>query len=70
MLAGEKKKLLMKNRMFTVAILAAGFLLSAASHATARGEPFPVPDVGSSGLLLGISVCGIALVRRYFRGRK
>ena len=62
------KILLMKNRMFTVCALAIGLLLSVADVATARSVP--VPDAGTSGVLLGIALAGVIVMRNFFSGRK
>jgi hypothetical protein len=56
----------MKNSRLFVGLLVAGIALLANS-ALASGGTLPVPDGGSSALLLVISLAGLTFVRKHLR---
>lgn len=53
------------NKLTTLTLAVAGILLALSHAATATPPPPSVPDAGSSGLLLGVSLAGVAAVRMY-----
>jgi len=64
-----EKLYLMKSRMLTTIVLALGLLLCLVEQSMAAPPP-PVPDAGSSGLLLGLALSGIVVARNFFAARK
>ena len=53
------------KKLTTLTLAVAGVLSALTQTAMATPPPPSVPDVGSSGLLLGVSLAGIAAVRMY-----
>jgi hypothetical protein len=58
----------MKNQMITKLLNGAVFVTVVAAMAqTASASIVPMPDAGTTTGLLGIAVCGLVAMRRFFR---